>query len=329
MRRRELITLLGGGAVAWPLAVRAQPADRVRLLGVLTGFAENDPEGQRRMAAFRDALATLGWVEGRNVRIAVRYAANAADEMQTQAAELVGLMPSVIYAATGPATRAVQRHTKTIPIVFEGAGGLTSNPPVTNIARPEGNTTGFANSVDSIGGKWLELLKEVAPGAAKVGFIVDPESVRRGRTSGYVPSIEDAAHALSVKLISLPFRDAGEVERGIDAFASEPNGGLIVHPLANDRELIFRLAIQHRLPVVAQSKIDAAAGSLISYASDPSERAPGVAYYVDRILRGAKPGDLPVQFPKRFVLYVNLKTARALGLTIPLGLQATAEELIE
>jgi putative ABC transport system substrate-binding protein len=329
MRRREFITLLGGGAIAWPLAARAQPADRVRLLGVFTGFAENDPEGQRRMAAFRDALATLGWVEGRNVRIAVRYAANAADEMQAQAAELVGLMPSVIYAATGPATRAVQRHTKTIPIVFEGAGGLTSDPPVKNIARPEGNTTGFANSVDSIGGKWLELLKEVAPGVAKVGFIVDPESVRRGRNSGYVPSIEDAAHALSVKLISLPFRDAGEVERGIDAFASEPNGGLIVHPLASDRELIFRLAIQHRLPVVAQSKIDAAADSLISYASDPSERAPGVAYYVDRILRGAKPGDLPVQFPKRFVLYVNLKTAKALGLTIPLGLQATAEELIE
>jgi putative tryptophan/tyrosine transport system substrate-binding protein len=324
MKRRDFITLVGGAA-AWPLVARAQQAERARRIGVLIGPSENDPVFQSVLTAFRDALAKLGWIEGCNLSIDLRFGESDAGRIRTQAADLVRLGPDVIYTVTGPATLAVQRQTKTIPIVFEGGGG---SPPVTNIARPEGNTTGFANSIDSIGEKFVELLKEVAPGTKRIGFISNPDS-SRATISSYVPSIKTAAQALAIKIIDLPFRDAAELERGLVAFAAEPNGGLILGPLTTDRELIFRLATQHRLPSVAQTKVDAREGSLITYAADPAERPVGAATYVDRILHGAKPADLPVQFPRKFELTINLKTATALGLNVPLSLQQRADEVIE
>jgi putative tryptophan/tyrosine transport system substrate-binding protein len=324
MKRRQFITLVGGAA-AWPLAARAQQPERVRRIGVLIGPSENDPTFQSVLAAFRDALAKFGWVEGRNLVIDLRFGESDAGRIRAEAADLVRLAPDLIFAVTGPAILAVQRQTSTIPIVFEGGGG---SPPVKNIARPESNTTGFANSIDSIGGKFVELLKEIAPSTARIGFIfnLDPS---RAVVSGYVPSIEAAAQASALKVINLPFRDTAELERGIMSFAAEPNGGLILNPLVTDRELIFRLATRRRLPSVGQTKVDAREGCLITYAADPTERPIAEAHYVDRILRGAKPGDLPVQFPKKFELTINLKTAKALDLMVPPTLLARADEVIE
>jgi putative ABC transport system substrate-binding protein len=238
---------------------------------------------------------------------------------------LARLAPEVIFTLTGAATRAVQRETKRIPIVFQGGGG---DPPVANIARPEGNTTGFAGANNSIGGKWVELLREVAPNVAKVAYIFNP-STRTPDGGGYLPSVEEAARALAIKVIALPAHNADETERGIVAFAAEPNGGLIVGPLATDRELIFRLAAEPRLPVASSTKLDVAAGSLFAYLYDRLEIAPRVAFYVDRILRGEKVSNLPVQFPTKFELVINLKTAKALGLTIPPALLARADQVIE
>jgi putative tryptophan/tyrosine transport system substrate-binding protein len=325
MKRREFIMRLGGAAAAWPLSARAQQNERVRKIGVLIGPSEKDPVFQSVLAAFRGALAKFGWIEGRNLRLDIRFGESDAARIRAQAADLVRLGPDLIFTVTGPATLAVQRQTTTIPIVFEGSGG---SPPVTNIARPEGNTTGFANSIDSIGGKYVELLKEIAPDLARIGFIFNPDA-SRATISGYLPSIEAGAQALAIKVINLPFRDATELERGIVAFAAEPNGALILNPLATNRELIFRLATRQRLPSAGQTKVDARSGSLITYAADPAERPPAEAYYVDRILRGAKPGDLPVQFPNKFELTINLKTANSLGLTVPPTLLARADEVIE
>jgi putative tryptophan/tyrosine transport system substrate-binding protein len=324
MKRRDFITLLGGAA-AWPLTARAQQTERVRRIGVLIGPSKNDPTFQYMLAAFRDALARFGWVEGRNLVIDLRFGESDADRIRAEAVELVRLAPDLIFTVTGPAILAVQRQTSTIPIVFEGGGG---SPPVKNIARPEGNITGFANSIDSIGGKFVELLKEVAPSTTRIGFIFNPDPSRTV-ISGYLPSIEAAARALALKVINLPFRDAAELERGIASFAAEPNGGLVLNPLVTDHELIFRLATQRRLPSVGQTKVDARDGSLITYAADPTERPTAEARYVDRILRGATPGDLPVQFPSKFELTINLKTAKALDLTVPPTLLARADEVIE
>jgi putative tryptophan/tyrosine transport system substrate-binding protein len=337
LRRREFIVLLGGTAAAWPLAARAQQPERVRRIGALIGASEGDPEWQAYVTVFREELAKFGWSEGRNLRIDFRFSGGDANRLRGQAAELVRLAPELIFTATAAATRAAQQETQIIPIIFEGAGPLGDSQlqfdtgrAVKNIARPEGNTTGFTNIYASMGGKLLELLKEIAPRVARVGFIFNPTTNTTGSPPPLFPWIEEAAQALAVKVINTPFRNAAELDRVTDAFAAEPNGGLIVNPaVVTNRDLILRLAAQHRLPLISTFKSDPAEGGLMAYGSDSAELFRGAASYVDRILRGAKPSELPVQYPKKFDLIINLKTAKALGLTVPQSLLVAADEVIE
>jgi putative ABC transport system substrate-binding protein len=336
MRRRDFITLVGGAA-AWPLAARAQQAERMRHIGALIGASESDPEWRAYVAVFREELARLGWTEGRNLRIDFRFSEGGANRMRDQAAELVRLAPDLIFTATAAATRAAQQQTQTIPIIFEGAGPLGDSQfqldpgrAVKNIARPEGNATGFTNIYASMGGKLVELLKEIAPHVARVGFVFNPTTNTTGSPPPLFPSIEAAAQALAIKVINTPFRNAAELDRTIGAFAAEPNGGLIVNPaVVTNRDLLLRLAAQYRLPLISPFRSDPAEGGLMAYGSDSAELFRGAASYVDRILRGAKPSELPVQYPKKFDLIINLKTARALGLTVPPNLLAIADEVIE
>jgi putative ABC transport system substrate-binding protein len=329
--RREFITLLGGAASSWPLAARAQQSERVRRVAVLAGFAESDRMRQADIAALQEGLAKLGWVEPRNLRIDIRFAGGDADRIRDHAAELVRLSPDVIVTSTGATTREVQQQTSTIPIVVTGGGDPGVNGFVRNISHPEGNTTGITNLYASIGGKWLELLKQAAPMVGRVGLIHNPQ-LNTAPGSVYVTSLEEAARALGVESISIPFHDAVDLVRGIDEFAAEPNGGLIVlppAPTAADRAAIRRLAAQHRLPNIFSTKQEAAEGGLLAYGSNEVDRWQRAASFVDRILRGAKVSDLPLEFPTRFDLTVNLKTAKAMGLTIPDTLLLIADEVIE
>jgi putative ABC transport system substrate-binding protein len=317
MRRREFITLLSGAA-AWPLAARAQKAEGVRRVGMLVVSAENpsapDP--------FREELAKRGWIEGRNLRIDVRFAA-AADRIQAYAVELVSLDPDVIVTVGGAVTRAVQRETWTIPIVFI-TGASAENG---NISRPEGNATGIGVRYSSVAGKWLQFLKDAVPRLARVAVIFNPDL---NRIEGYRASIEAAASSSGVQPIWMPYHTAAELERGITAFAAEPNSGLIVTP-ANDavRESVYRLATQYRLPAIYPERRFVKDGGLMSYGTNILDVVRQSATYVDRILHGAKPGDLPVQFPTKFELVINLKTAKAIGLEIPATLLGLADEVIE
>jgi putative ABC transport system substrate-binding protein len=342
MKRREFIRLLGGATVAWPLAARAQQPERVRHIGVLMGGADGDPVWQAYVAAFRDELAKLGWIENRNLRIDLRFGDSDANRMRAYAAELVKLTPEVILTVSGAAAQAVQRETMTIPIVAVGlrAGDSGASALAGSIARPKGNVTGFPILYGSIGGKWLELLKELAPHVARVALIMNPDvtapldSMEPAQSTTYATSIEAAAQALGVKAINSPFRDPAELQRTIDAFAVEPNGGLIVSPsiatgTRDNRQLILSLAAQHGLPTIHWDKAYPVEGGLMSYGSDMVDLHRRSASYVDRILRGAKVSDLPVQYPTKFELIINLKTAKALGLTIPQSLRATADEVIE
>jgi putative tryptophan/tyrosine transport system substrate-binding protein len=329
MRRREFITLLGGTAAAWPLAARAQPDGRSRRVGVLLAGAESDPLIQAYVAALRLRLQQLGWIEGRNLRIDARFNAGELARMRANAQELVGLAPDVIVGGGVAGARALQERTQTIPIVFVQVGDPVASGVVGSIARPEGNTTGITNLFPSIAGKWLELLKEAAPHVTRVALIFNPDfSV----TENYLAAIEAAAAALTVKAIRTPVRSATDIERAIDAFAAEANGGLIQVPpqaVHANRELIVRLARRHRLPAMYNDRLHVADGGLVSYGPDSLDLYRLAASYVDRILRGAKPGDLPVQFPTKFDLVINLKTAKAIGLAIPATLTARADELIE
>jgi len=328
MNRREFITLLGGAAAAWPIAARAQQDGRVRQIGVLFNASENHPFFAPYWTAFRDALAKLGWVEGGNLHVERRFGDADASLTRTRAAELARLAPDVIFTISGPATRAVQQQTKTIPIVFVGGGG---SPPVANIARPEGNTTGFAGANNSIGGKWVELLKEAAPGIERVALVNNPQLLLGGGGS-YLPAIEETAQTLRIRTIGVPYRDPFDLVRGIDEFATEPNGGLIIvppTPTVEGRQTVFRLAAQHRLPTIYQARQFAAEGGLLAYGSVMGDRLRRAASFVDRILRGAKVSDLPIEFPTKFELVVNLKTAKAIGLTLPPSFLARADEVIE
>jgi putative ABC transport system substrate-binding protein len=328
IRRREFITLLGGTAVAWPLAARAQQGRPMRRIGVLAGSTEDSPVTRGNLAALREVLAKLGWIEGRNLRIDFRSAANDPDRTRAYAVELVSLSPDVIVTGNGPATRAVQQQTQTIPIVFTAGGDPVSNGVLQNIARPEGNTTGVTNAFDSFGGKWLELLKEAAPHIKRVALVVNPETA----LVGYIPSIEAAAPLLGVQVIKTPVRNPLEIVRAIDVFAAEPNGALLivpVQPTGANIELILRLAVQHRLPAVYPNRQNVADGGLMTYTPDFPDLYRRAASYVDRLLRGAKVSELPVQFPTKFELIVNLKTAKAIGLTIPEAFLLRADELIE
>jgi len=328
--RRELIKLLGGAAAAWPLAARGQQPERMRRIGVLMGIAETDPEGQSRIAAFREGLQQLGWIEGRNVRTDHRWPAADPERIRADVAELVGLAPDVILASTTPVMTVLRQTTTTIPIVFVLVVDPVGRGFVSNLARPGGNITGFVTFEFSMGGKWLETLKQIAPGLRRVALVFNPDTAPFAGSFAQV--VEAAASSLAVEATAAPVRDEGEIARTLTALAAKPNGGLIVMPdvfTTGHRELIITMAARHRLPAVYPLRLFAASGGLISDGVDTSDLFRRSASHVDRILKGAKPGDLPVQAPTKFELVINLKTAKELGLNLPPTLLARADEVIE
>jgi len=327
MRRREFIGLLGGAA-AWPVVAHAQ-RPRMRRVGVLTASTESNPLGQANIAAFRLELGRLGWLDGRNVRIDVRWDAGTGDQAAVNAAQLVSLKPDVILANAGAAARAVQREDPDIPIVFAAVTDPVGLGLVESLARPGGNVTGFANFEQSEGGKLLEALKELVPDMARAAHITDPGNLS---SPVHVSAFENAARSLAVAPIVFRVRNGSEIERAIGTFAQEPNGGLVFTNetvSSENLELIIALAARHRLPAAYGDRAFVTEGGLMSYGNDRRDNYRGAASYVDRILRGAKPADLPVQQPVRFQFVVNLKTAKALGLTVPLSVLLRADEVIE
>jgi len=331
VKRREFITLLGGGAVAWPLAALAQQGRAMRRVGVLMAIAENDPEGQARVRAFRQAMDDLGWTDGRNVRIDIRWAAGDADSFRARAAELASLAPDVIVANSNIAVTAVQRETSTIPIVFFIGVDPIDSGFVSNLARPGGNITGFTTFEPEMGGKWLELLKEIAPRVVRVAIILNPATAAP-HTESYFKSIEPAAQAVALEAFARPVHDVAELERVVAVLAREPGGGLVVMPdsfTAAHRNEIISLAIQHRVPAIYPFRFFATNGGLLSYGISLVDLFQRSASYVDRVLNGTKAGDLPVQQPTKFELVINLKTAKTLGLEVPPTLLARADEVIE
>ena len=329
MRRREFITLLGGAAVARPLAARAQRAGEMRRIGVLMSLAADDRQGQARLAAFVQGLQELGWIEGRNVRIDTRWvAANAADARK-YAGELVALAPDVILVSGGALVGTVLQATRTMPVVFTQTPDPVGAGFVDSLARPGGNATGFTNYEYGMGAKWLELLKQIAPGVTRVAVLRDP-AIAQG--IGQFGAIQSAAPSLRLEVSPVNVRSVGEIERDLTAFARQPNGGLIVPGsglVIVHRELIVTLAARYKLPAVYPLRVFATAGGLISYGADANDPHRRAAAYVDRILKGEKPADLPVQGPTKFELVINLKTAKALHLTVPPMLLASADEVIE
>jgi putative ABC transport system substrate-binding protein len=329
MRRREFITLLGGAAAAWPLAVRAQQGERVRRIGVLMNLAADDPEAPARLAAFAQGLGEFGWNVGRNVRIDYRWGAGDAERIGKEAAELVALAPDVILSSGSPSVAALQRATGSVPIVFVQVVDPVGSGFVESLARPGGNITGFSVFEYGISGKWLELLKEIAPRVTQVAVLRD---LALASGSGQLGAIQSVAPSLGVELRPIGVGDAGAIERAVAAFARSANGGVIVTGstlTTVHRELIVTLAARHRLPAVYPFRFFVAAGGLISYGPnsvDPYRRS---ARYVDRILKGEKPADLPVQAPTKYELVINLKAAKVLGLTVPETLLARADEVIE
>ena len=329
MKRRYFITLLGGAAAAWPLVARAQQGERVRRIGVLMNLAADDQESLTRVTAFVQGLQQLGWTDGRNVRIDTRWAAGDAGRFRRYAAELVALTPDVILASTSPSVAALQQASRTLPIVFANVTDPVGQGFVESLARPGGNTTGFSVYEYGIGPKWLELLKEITPGVNRVAVLRDPTLAA---TSGLLGAIQGVAPSFGVEVSPLGVRDSGEIERGITAFARGSNGGLIVLPTpltGVHRGLIVTLAARHRLPAVYALRFYVTSGGLVSYGPDVIDAYRRAASYVDRILKGEKPADLPVQNPTKYELVINLKTARALGLEIPPALIARADEVIE
>jgi putative ABC transport system substrate-binding protein len=326
MRRREFVA--GLGAAAWPLAALAQPSLRVRRVGVLLTHGQDDPVTKVRLSWFTQGLQGLGWTVGRNLQLDVRWAAENIDRMQIFAKELVDLQPDVIVVNGAAATRAAQRQTQTIPIVFVQAGDAVANGLVSNIARPEVNTTGITNNFLSFGGKWLELLKDAVPSITRVALVFKPDF----DLCAYFPSIEAAAARHGVTAIRAPIRNPAELEHAVAAFAAEPGGALIAMPpplLAAERELMNRLALRHRLPAIHSDRSLVGDGGLMSYGPDTANMYRLGASYVDRLLRGTRPSELPVQFPTKFELVIDLKTAKAMGLTIPESFLLRADEVIE
>jgi len=325
MKRRAFITLLGGAAAAWPLAARAQQPRRV---GVLMGFAESDPAAQSWLAAFRNALTQLGWSEGNNLRIEVRWGAADPDRIRTLAKELVDLRPDAIFNQTTPVTDALARVTQTIPIVFVYVADPIGSGFAASLARPGRNITGFTYVEPTTGGKWVELLKEIAPRTAHVALLFNPETAPKF----YMPSIQAAASSFAVEANAAPVHARDEIAGVIAAQARSPGGGLIVMPdVFNDAngELIIALATSSGVPAIYPRPVFAESGGLIAYGADLAEQFRQAAGYIDRILKGANPGDLPIQRPTKFELVINLKTAKALGLTVPPSLLALADEVIE
>jgi len=329
MIRREFITLVGGAAAAWPRAARAQQAERVRRIGILLPAAADDAVFQARVGAFLQALALLGWTIGRNVRIDTRWATTNAADIRRHAAELVALAPDVILATGDSTVPPLLQATRTVPIVFPVVTDPVAAGYVDSLARPGGNATGFMIFEYSMGGKWLELLKEIAPNVTRVAVLRDPANPSQTAQFG---AIQAVAPSLRLEVNPISLRDAGEVEQSVETFARSPNGGLIVTAggaAVRHRDLIVTLAARHKLPAVYWERFFVAAGGLISYGADLIDQYRRAAGYVDRILKGEKPADLPVQAPTRYETVLNLKTAKALGLDIPASVLARADEVIE
>ena len=329
MRRREFIALSGGAAVSWPLATGAQQHEQMRRIGVLMNFASDDTEGQARIAAFHQGLQQLGWTVSRNVQIEYRWGAGDADRIRKLAAELVELAPDVILSAGSPSVAALQQTTRTVPVVFVGVIDPVSSGFVDSLAQPGGNITGFHVYEYSIAGKWLALLKEIAPNVTRAAVIRDAALTAGGGQLGVIQAV---APSVGAEVIPISVRDAGEIERAITAFARSTNGGIIVtgSTLAGfHRDLIVTLAARHKLPAVYYARYFVVGGGLISYGPDFVDQYRQAAGYVDRILKGEKPADLPVQAPNKYELAINLKTAKALGLSVPQSLLARADEVIE
>jgi putative ABC transport system substrate-binding protein len=330
MRRREFITLLGGAAVAWPRAAYAQQADRMRRVGVLLNRVADDPEEQARLAVFLQPLQELGWTDGRNVRIDYRWAAADANRSRTYAAELVALAPDVILAAGSQSTAALLQTTRTVPIVFVNVVDPVGAGYVARLARPGGNATGFSAFEYSLSGKWLELLKEIAPNLTRIAILRDPAIAAGIGQFAVIQAM--ASPSLGVELSPIDVRDGGEIERDVAALAREPSGGLIMTAstvTVVHFKLIIMLAARHRLPAVYPFRYFVASGGLISYGPDPTDQFRRAAGYVDRILKGEKAADLPVQAPTKYELAINLKTAKTLGLTVSPSLLARADQVIE
>jgi ABC-type uncharacterized transport system substrate-binding protein len=326
--RRDFITLLGGAA-AWPVAAHAQQPERMRRIGVLVPYDENDPEAGRRLSALTQALADLGWTDGRNLRMYLRWHGGDTNRIPALAQELVGLQPDIILTGGTPQTIAVQRETRTIPIVFVNVGDPVATGLVAKLNQPDGNSTGFANNEAPLGGKWLELLSEIAPGLKRAAIMFNPDTAP---ASAYMPSFESAARSLKVELVTAPVHSDVDIETAIMALGRQPRGGFVVIPdvfMVAHRAPIISAAARNNVPAVYGVSYFARDGGLLSYGPDPVDIIRRAATYVDRILRGAKPGDLPVQLPTKFEMVLNLKTAKALGLDVPPSLLARADEVIE
>jgi putative tryptophan/tyrosine transport system substrate-binding protein len=332
MRRREFITLLGGATAAWPLGARAQQPDRMRLIGVLMAFAESDPAAQSQVVAFRSALTKLGWTEGSNLRIELRWGAGDADRMKTFAKELVDLRPDAIIGHTTPVTRALARETPTIPIVFWAVSDPIGSGFGASLAHPGGNITGFSAYDPAVGGKWMALLKEIAPRTVRVALLFNPATAVAPQL--FISYIQAATSSRAVQASTAPVHVKDEIEGVIAAQARNPGGGPIVMPDAfffnvTNRDLIIALAARHGIRAIYWDRLFVVSGGLIAYSADFAEELRQAAGYIDRILKGAKPADLPIQTPSKFELIINLKTAKALGLDVPVQLQQLADEVIE
>jgi putative ABC transport system substrate-binding protein len=329
MRRRDFITLIGSTAAAWPRAAHAQQPERVRRIGVLMSFGANDPEAQSRAAAFENGLRQLGWVRGHNLSIEYRWADNS-DVLRTYATELVGMAPDLILVNSTPAIAALQEQRQAVPIVFTQVTDPVGEGLVLNLAHPGGHVTGFTSFEFSIGTKWLEMLKEVAPRVMRVALVFNPETAPFAEL--FWRPVEAVAPSFAIVAISAGAPAFADLERMVDKFAREPNGSLMVLPdvsTLNYREALIGLAARHRLPTVYPFRIFAANGGLLSYGTDVNDVFRRVASYVDRLLKGADPGKLPIQSPNKYELVINLKTAKALGLELSPKLLALANEVIE
>jgi putative ABC transport system substrate-binding protein len=331
MRRREVIQLIAGAAASWPLTARAQQRDEIRRIGVIVNVAADDPEALASVAAFKQSMQQLGWREGRNLQIDFRGTAGDPERMQAFAKELIALKPHLILTRSTPVTAALLRQTRSIPVVFTVVSDPVGDRFVESLARPGGNATGFTNVESTLTGKWLELLKEVAPRLKRVAFIFNPKLSPVGG-SFYTRLIEASAPSFAVTPTIAPVQGAADIERAIGDFVREPNGGLVVLPDATTlvhRNLIVALAERYRLPAIYAFRIVVTDGGLMSYGIDVVDQYRQAAVYVDRILKGAKPAELPVQLPAKFVLSINLKTAKGLGLDVPLLMQQRADEVID
>ena len=329
IRRRQFISLLGGAAAAWPLAARAQQEERMRRIGVLMGLVASDPEAQSRVAAFENGLRELGWVKGRNLSIEYRWAGDGS-VLRDHAAELLGMGPDLILANSTPVTAALWEQSGAVPIVFTQVTDPVGQGLVPNMAHPGGNLTGFTSFEFSIGTKWLEALKQTAPRVTRVALVFNPQSAPFADL--FLRPVVAAASPFSVMPIRAAVLEPADVDRMFDMLAREPNGGLMVLPdisMTNYREAIVALAARHHVPAIYPFRFFAASGGLMSYGTDVAEVFRRAAAYVDRIFKGEKPGDLPVQAPTKYELVINLKTAKTLGLTVPPTLLALADEVIE